>query len=135
MVFLQERNPLPRSLANNRWHKASLKKLKAISELKPPTNQKDVREFLGIFSYYRKCINRFSDAARPLSKLTKKNVKSDGPEIFKQFLNTYIIASLKTAAAVLMQQYPDENGSLMEMPIPYLPPKFPYKQFKQSTAV
>ena len=55
--------------------KPQLEKAKAISKLKPPTNQKHVREFLGMVGYYRKFINRFPDAARPLIKLTRRNVK------------------------------------------------------------
>ena len=50
-------------------------KIKAISEMKPPKNQKGVREFLGMVGYYRKFTGRFADAARPMSKLTRKEVK------------------------------------------------------------
>ena len=34
--------------------KPQTEKIKAISEMKPPTNQKGVREFLGMVGYYRK---------------------------------------------------------------------------------
>ena len=43
--------------------------------MKLPTNQKGVREFLGMVGYYRKFINRFADAARPMTKLTRKDIK------------------------------------------------------------
>ena len=43
--------------------------------MKPPTNQKDVREFLGMVGYYRKFINGFADAARPVMRLTRKDIK------------------------------------------------------------
>ena len=43
--------------------------------MKPPTNQKGVREFLGMVGYYRKLINRFTDAARPVTKHTRKDTK------------------------------------------------------------
>ena len=36
-------------------------KVKAVSEMKPPRNQKGGREFLGMVGYYRKFINRFAD--------------------------------------------------------------------------
>ena len=42
-------------------------KIKAISEMKPSKNQKGVREILGMVSYYQKFINRFADAARPMT--------------------------------------------------------------------
>ena len=50
--------------------KPQVEKVKAIHEMRPPTNPKGVREFLGMVGYYRKFINRFADAARPLTKLT-----------------------------------------------------------------
>ena len=46
-----------------------------ISELKPPTTSKGVREFLGMVGYYRKFISRFADAARPLTRLTRREIK------------------------------------------------------------
>ena len=55
--------------------KPQLEKIKAISEMKPPKKQKDVREFLGMVGNYRKFINRFADATTPMTKLTRKGVK------------------------------------------------------------
>ena len=55
--------------------KPQIEKAKAIHEMKPLVNPKGVREFLGLVGYYRKCINRFADAARPLAKLTRKDSK------------------------------------------------------------
>ena len=53
--------------------KPQIEKVKAIHEMKPPVNPKGVREFLGLVGYYRKFINQFADAARPLTKLTRKD--------------------------------------------------------------
>ena len=55
--------------------KPQTEKIKAISEMKPPKNQKGVRECLGMVGCYRKFISRFADAARPMTKLTRKEVK------------------------------------------------------------
>ena len=55
--------------------KLQSEKIKAISEIKLPKNQKGMTEFLGMVGYYRKFINRFADAARPMTKLTRKDVK------------------------------------------------------------
>ena len=52
-------------------------KIKAISEMKPPTNQKGVREFLGMVGYCRKFISRFAGGARPVTKLTRKDTKHE----------------------------------------------------------
>ena len=60
--------------------KPQIEKVKAIHEIKPPTTQKGVREFLGMVGYYRKFINRFADAARPLTKLTRKDCKFNWAE-------------------------------------------------------
>ena len=53
--------------------KPQVEKIKAISEMKPPKNQKGVREFLGMVGYYRKFISRFADGTRPMTKLTRKD--------------------------------------------------------------
>ena len=53
--------------------KPQFEKVKAIHEMKPPNNAKGVREFLGMVGFYKKFINRFADAARPITKLTRKD--------------------------------------------------------------
>ena len=50
-------------------------KVEALTNLKPPTSAKGVREFLGMVGYYRKFISRFADAARPLTKLNISSCK------------------------------------------------------------
>ena len=80
-------------------------KVKAIHEMKPPTTPKGVREFLGMVGYYRKFINRFADAARPLTKLTRKNCKFNWAEecqIGFEYLRTCL-----TQSPIL--KYPDPN--------------------------
>lgn len=47
-------------------------KVQSIKEMPAPTTPKLVRQFLGLVGYYRKFIPRFSDIARPLTNLTKK---------------------------------------------------------------
>ena len=48
--------------------------------MKPPTNQKGVREFLGMVGYYRKFLSRFADAPRPIRKLTRKECQFEWSE-------------------------------------------------------
>ena len=55
--------------------KPQIEKIKVNCDMKPPTNQKDFREFLGMVGYYRKFINRFADAVRPMTRLTRKDIK------------------------------------------------------------
>ena len=137
--------------------KPQIEKVKAIHEMKPPTNAKGVGEFLGLVGYYRKFINRFADAARPLTKLTRKNSKFIWTEVCQtgfEYLRTcltespilkypdpqkrYIVftdASDQAAAAVLTQEYTDDDGQVKEMPVAYLSTQFNDTQFKWSTVV
>ena len=50
-------------------------KIEAIVNWKPPTNVFEVRSFLGLASYYRKFVQRFSKIATPLTNLLKKDQK------------------------------------------------------------
>ena len=49
-------------------------KISAIQIIKPPTNQKGVKSFLGLIGYYRKFISNFAKFANPLNKLLRKNI-------------------------------------------------------------
>ena len=48
-------------------------KVKAVMEWPTPSSATEVRQFLGLASYYRKFICHFSDIAAPLHKLTQKD--------------------------------------------------------------
>ena len=107
--------------------------------------------------YYRRFINRFADATRPMTKLTKKGVKfewTDECQIGFNYLKTcfteapilkypdpskryvvYTDASDQAAAVVLTQEYPSEDGDTKEMPIAYLSAQFSDTQVKWSTVV
>ncbi len=47
--------------------------VEAIVNMKPPTNVKETRRFLGMAGFYRKHIHKFSHLAAPLTDLTRKN--------------------------------------------------------------
>lgn len=51
------------------------KKIQAIQEWPTPTDATEVRQFLGLASYYRRYIDHFSDIAEPLNALTRKGVQ------------------------------------------------------------
>ena len=40
-----------------------------------PKNVKDVRKFLGLANYYRRFIKDFTQVARPINVLTRKDIK------------------------------------------------------------
>lgn len=50
-------------------------KLSAISRMPSPIDVSGVRRVVGCFSYYRRFVQRFSELAEPLIRLTRKNVK------------------------------------------------------------
>ena len=52
-----------------------LEKLSSIQEMLPPKTPKEIKQFLGLIGYYRKFVPRFSDLARPLNALTRKNTE------------------------------------------------------------
>ena len=48
-------------------------KLESMAKMPVPQNAKQVKQFLGLVGYYRKFVPHFSDIARPLTQLTRKN--------------------------------------------------------------
>ena len=50
-------------------------KTHAIQHMNPPTTPKQVRAFLGLVGYYRKFIKGFAKIAKPLTLLTRQQVK------------------------------------------------------------
>ena len=106
-------------------------KLKGISEWQTPSTVKEVRSFLGFCNFYRHFISHYSDLARPLLDLTKKDTvfswSTDCEASFlklKQCFTTEPVlrnpdpsrqfalatdASLFATGAVLLQT--DDNGS------------------------
>ncbi|MCG8622081.1 MAG: DDE-type integrase/transposase/recombinase, partial [Proteobacteria bacterium] len=80
-------------------------KLKDLKEMAPPKTQKEVRRFLGFTGYYRKFIPRFSDIARPLTNLTKKDVDF---EWTKQCQDTFEMMKEMLLKEPILK-YPDPN--------------------------
>ena len=50
-------------------------KIKDVEEWEAPTNQTQVRSFLGLVGYYRKFVEGFSSIAQPMTQLLKKDKK------------------------------------------------------------
>ena len=48
-------------------------KLESLQQMPAPTDLTEVRKFLGFVGYYRKFIPKYSDIARPLTNLTRKD--------------------------------------------------------------
>ena len=80
-------------------------KMKAIQYMKPPTMPRQVRAFLGLVGFYQKIIKNFTKIAKPLTLLTRQQVKFDWtPTHHTAFLT---LKEAITQAAIL--HYPDPN--------------------------
>ena len=80
-------------------------KLACIQKMPPPKTPKEVKQFLGLIGYYWKFVPRFSDLARPLNALTRKNVPFEWTPVCQE--------SFKLLKTSLMTEpiltYPDPN--------------------------
>ncbi|GFX61937.1 retrovirus-related Pol polyprotein from transposon opus [Trichonephila clavipes] len=54
-------------------------KVKAMTEMKPPKNSKEVSKFLGMAGWYQKFIPQYADICEPLYRLKKKGAKFSWP--------------------------------------------------------
>ena len=70
-------------------------KLDSIQNMLPPKTPKEVKQFLGLTGYYRKFVPRFSDLARPLNALTRKNIEFEWTQICQESFDL-LKASLMT---------------------------------------
>ncbi|GJU81881.1 putative reverse transcriptase domain-containing protein [Tanacetum coccineum] len=55
-------------------------KIESIKDWASPKTPTEIRQFLGLAGYYRRFIEGFSKIARPMTKLTQKNIKFDWGE-------------------------------------------------------
>jgi hypothetical protein len=61
-------------------------KVAAIQSISIPTNQKEVRSFLGVVNYYRRFLGNMAGHIEPLNKLLRKNAKLEiSPEVEESF--------------------------------------------------
>ena len=125
-------------------------KTHAIQKMNQPTTPKQVRAFFGLVGYYRKFIRGFAKIGKPLTLLTRQQVKFDWtPEHQEAFIHlkeaivqapilhypnpnkTYIVytdVSNDSCGAQLSQEY---NGT--EFPVAFLSHTFTETQCKWST--
>ena len=78
-------------------------KTEAIKVMHPPVNPKQVHAFLGLVGYYRKFIRNFAKITKPLTMLTRMDVKFEWKEIHQN-------AFMKLKEAIIQApilRYPD----------------------------
>ncbi|ODM87732.1 Retrovirus-related Pol polyprotein from transposon 17.6 [Orchesella cincta] len=80
-------------------------KVKCVNEYPTPRKPKDIQKFLGLIGFYRRFVPEFSQHAKPLTTLIRKNIKFEwGPEAEKGFQH------LKSALSDYSMVYlPDMN--------------------------
>ena len=125
-------------------------KTHAIQHMQPPTTPKQARVFLGLVGYYRKFIKGFAKITKPLTLLTRQQVKFEWtPVHHTAFLNLnkaivqapillypnpdkkYIVYTNASGNACRAQLSQEHNG--MEFPIAFLSHTFTETQQKWST--
>ncbi|XP_010534696.1 PREDICTED: uncharacterized protein LOC104810198 [Tarenaya hassleriana] len=85
-------------------------KIEAVMEWKTPTNATEIRSFLGLAGYFRRFVEGFAKLAKPMTKLTGKNVRFDWtPECEVSFLE--LKRRLATAPILALPQ----PGTLYEV--------------------
>ena len=69
-------------------------KLQSLQEMPPPTDLTETRKFLGFVGYYRKFIPKYSDIARPLTNLTRKDIPFEWSKVCQaafEMLKEYLL--------------------------------------------
>ncbi|CAK1597720.1 unnamed protein product [Parnassius mnemosyne] len=85
------------------------RKLDAMTNFPTPKNVHQVRQFMGLCSYFRKFIHNFAIIARPLTELTKKNVSWNwGDEKNCAFSKLKLLLSNKPVLALHNRNYDTE---------------------------
>ena len=73
VLFLQKAHSILGHLISDKGIQPLPEKLESIAKMPVPQNAKLIKQFLGLVGYYRKFVPHFSDIARPLTQLTRKN--------------------------------------------------------------
>jgi hypothetical protein len=84
-------------------------KIVKIQEFKRPGTVKEVRQFLGLTSYYRRFINNFSKIARPINNLLNKDIGFEWKEEQEKAFEELKKRLMETPVL----QYPDFNKSFI----------------------
>ena len=72
-IATKEINYLGYNLTQDKGIRAGLAKTQVIKNFKNPTTVKEIRQFLGLCSFFRRTIPDFATKAQPLTKLTRKD--------------------------------------------------------------
>jgi len=79
-TFNQEEIKLLGHIVGRNGIRTDPEKIEKVKNYPRPTNLKELRGAIGLFTYYRKFVPEFAKLARPLHELSKKNVKFEWEE-------------------------------------------------------
>lgn len=86
--------------------KPGLKKTEAVASFGKPKNAHEVRQFIGLASFFRRFVQGFATIAKPLTNLTKQNVPFNwGPEQEDSFVKLKEILSSRPVLAIYDPAY------------------------------
>lgn len=83
--------------------KPNPQKIKCVKEFPIPTNEKEVKSFLGLSGYYRRFVPGYGRIAKPLTVLLKKDVNFNWTDLCQEAFDT--LKKILTTEPLL--QYPD----------------------------
>ena len=81
----------------------------AIEHMQPPTTPKQVQAFLGIVGYYRKFIKGFAKIAKPLTLLTRQQIKFEWTSVH----HTAFFHLKEAIAQAPILHYPDPDKNTL----------------------
>ena len=85
------------------------KKIEAIASWPTPRNQKEVRSFVGLCSYYRRFVRGFADIARPLHHAVELGTEFRGTDDCERALQE--LKAVLTSPPILA--YPEDDGAFI----------------------
>lgn len=92
-------------LITNEGIKPDPKNVRSVQEFPTPTNQTEIKSFLGMTGYYRKFIHHYAEIAKPLTLLLRDNVKF----IWNAFCEEAFVKLKYLIINPPVLQYPDFN--------------------------
>jgi len=90
-----EVNYLGFNISKEHGIRAGEAKIQAIKNWQPPTSVKEVKQFLGLCSFFRRTIPNFSSIASPLNKLTRKDCTWNSGRLPSEALQSFEILKQK----------------------------------------
>lgn len=98
-IATAEINYLGYNLSHENGIRPGLAKTETIKKWQPPESVKEIRQFLGLCSFFRRTIPKFAHVASPLTRLTRKDAAWNGGQLPPEALEAF-----HTLKALLIQR-------------------------------